>query len=81
MGLRFLCFLLLFYAEVSSVSAALRLYTAAESDQRISLMTEVVSGIRADTWMGRRIQRKDKKYTKIGSQSLIALLNTMPVAQ
>ena len=47
MGVMFLCFLTLYYALMSSVSAALRLRTAAESDQRISLMTEVVSGIRA----------------------------------
>lgn len=47
MGVIFLCFLVPYYAEMSSVSAALRLRTAAESDQRISLMTQVVSGIRA----------------------------------
>ena len=47
MAVIFLCFLLPYYAEASSVSAALRLRTAVESDQRISLMTEVVSGIRA----------------------------------
>jgi len=47
MGVIFLCFLLPYYAEMSSTSAALRLDTVAESDQRISLMTEVVSGIRA----------------------------------
>ena len=47
MGVIFLCFLAPYYAMMSSVSAALRLRTAAESDQRISLMTEVVSGIRA----------------------------------
>lgn len=47
MGVIFLCFLLPYYAETSSASAALRLRTAGESDQRISLMTEAVSGIRA----------------------------------
>ena len=47
MGVIFLCFLAPYYALMSSFSAALRLRTAAESDQRISLMTEVVSGIRA----------------------------------
>ena len=47
MGILFLCFLEPYYAFMSSVSAVLRLRTAAESDQRISLMTEVVSGIRA----------------------------------
>ena len=46
-GVLFLCFLTPYYAMMSSVSATLRLRTAAESDQRISLMTEVVSGIRA----------------------------------
>ena len=47
MGVIFLCFLLPYYGETSSVSAALRLRIAEKSDQRISLMTEVVSGIRA----------------------------------
>ena len=47
MGVIFLCFLTPYYALMSSVSAVLRLRTAAESDQRISLMTEVVSGIRS----------------------------------
>ena len=47
MGVIFLCFLAPYYALMSSFSAALRMRTAAESDQRISLMTEVVSGIRA----------------------------------
>ena len=47
MGVIFLCFLLPYYVETSSASAALRLRTAEKSDQRISLMTEVVSGIRA----------------------------------
>ena len=43
----FLCFLVPFYAEMSSASATLRLRIAAESDKRISLMAQVVSGIRA----------------------------------
>ena len=47
MGVIFLCFLAPYYALMSSFSAALRLRTAVESDQRISLMTEVISGIRA----------------------------------
>lgn len=46
MGVTFLCILIPYYSELSSVSAALRLRTAAESDQRISLMTQVLSGIR-----------------------------------
>lgn len=45
MGEIFLC--LLYYAEMSSVYAALRLSSAAESDRRISLTTQAVSGIRA----------------------------------
>ena len=47
MGVIFLCFLEPYYALMSSFGTVLRLRTAAESDQRISLMTEVVSGIRA----------------------------------
>jgi len=46
-GVIFLCFLTPYYALMSSFSAVLRLRTAAQSDQRISLMTEVVSGIRS----------------------------------
>ena len=41
-----LCLLLPYYAEMSSVNAALRLRSAAESDMRISLTNQVVSGIR-----------------------------------
>lgn len=47
MGVIFLCFLTPYYALMSSFSAVLRLRTAAQSDKRISLMTEVVSGIRS----------------------------------
>ena len=47
MGEIFLCLLLPYYAEMSSVNAALRLRSAAESDMRISLTNQVVSGIRA----------------------------------
>ena len=47
MGEIFLCLLLPYYAEMSSVYAALRLSSAAESDRRISLTTQMVSGIRA----------------------------------
>ena len=46
MGEIFLCLLLPYYAEMSSVNAALRLRSAAESDMRISLTNQVVSGIR-----------------------------------
>ena len=47
MGFCFLCFLVPYFAGFSYVSAALRLRTAAVSDRRISLMNQVVSGIRA----------------------------------
>ena len=47
MGLSFLCFLVPYFTGLSYVSAALRLRTAAVSDKRISLMNQVVSGIRA----------------------------------
>ena len=47
MGEIFLCLLLSYYAEMSSVNAALRLRSAAESDMRISLTNQVISGIRA----------------------------------
>ena len=46
MGVIFLCFLVPYFTGLSSAGAALRLRTAAESDRRISLMNEVVSGIR-----------------------------------
>ena len=47
MGVSFLCLLVPYIAGFSYVSAALRLRTAAVSDRRISLMNQVVSGIRA----------------------------------
>ena len=47
MGVFFLCFLVPYFAGFSYISAALRLRTAAVSDRRISLMNQVVSGIRA----------------------------------
>ena len=47
MGVLFLCSLVPFFAGFSYISAALRLRTAAVSDRRISLMNQVVSGIRA----------------------------------
>jgi len=47
MGVIFLCFLLPYFAGLSYASAALRLCTAAASDRRISLMNQMVSGIRA----------------------------------
>ena len=47
MGVLFLGFLVPYFVGLSFVSAALRLRTAAQSDRRISLMNQVVSGIRA----------------------------------
>ena len=47
MGVIFLCVLVPYFAVLSYVSAELRLRTAVVSDQRISLMNQVVSGIRA----------------------------------
>ena len=47
MGVLFLCLLVPYFAGLSAISGALRLRTAAESDRRISLMNQVVSGIRA----------------------------------
>ena len=47
MGIFFLCFLVPYFTGFSYIFAALRLRTAAVSDQRISLMNQVVSGIRA----------------------------------
>ena len=47
MGVIFLCLLVPYFAGISYVTAALRLRTAAMSDRRISLMNQVVSGIRA----------------------------------
>ncbi|RMX60383.1 hypothetical protein pdam_00024594, partial [Pocillopora damicornis] len=46
-GKIFFCLFLPYYAEMSSVNAALCLRSAAESDRRISLTNQVVSGIRA----------------------------------
>ena len=47
MGVFFMCLLVPYFAGLSYLSAALRLRTAALSDRRISLMNQVVSGIRA----------------------------------
>ena len=46
-GVLFLCFLVPYFGGLSHIGAALRLRTAAESDRRISMINEVVSGIRA----------------------------------
>jgi len=47
MGVFFLCLIVPYFAGLSFVSAELRVRTAVVSDQRISLMNQVVSGIRA----------------------------------
>ena len=46
MGVIFLCFLPPYFAGLSHAGATLRLRTAAVSDRRISLMNQVISGIR-----------------------------------
>ena len=43
----FLCCFVPYFAGLSTASAKLRLHTAAESERYISLMNQVVSGIRA----------------------------------
>ncbi|KAK2551557.1 ATP-binding cassette subfamily C member 4 [Acropora cervicornis] len=47
MSVLFLCCFVPYFAGLSTASAKLRLHTAAESDRCISLMNQVVSGIRA----------------------------------
>ena len=47
MGVFLLCVFMPYFAVLSYVNAKLRLRTATVSDQRISLMNQVVSGIRA----------------------------------
>ena len=47
MGVFFLCFLVPYFLGFSHIHAAQRVRAAAVSDRRISLMNQVVSGIRA----------------------------------
>ena len=47
LGVIFLCFLVPYFTVLSSAGASLRLRTAAVSDKRLSLMNQVVRGIRA----------------------------------
>ena len=47
MAVIFVCILAVYFACLSYASAALRLRTAAVSDRRISLMNQVVCGIRS----------------------------------
>ena len=52
-GMIFLLFLVPFFGLLSSVAGSLRLRTAAVSDRRISMMNEILCGIRAikiNTW-------------------------------
>ena len=65
MGVFFLWFLAPYFAGLSYVSTALRLHTAAVSDQRISLMNQVISGIRAiKTHAWEDEYRKKIKHTR-----------------
>jgi len=53
MGVIFLIFLLPYFGRLSSAVGSLRLRTATVSDRRISMMNEILSGIRAvkaHTW-------------------------------
>ena len=47
MGILLLCVLMPYFAGFSCAGAILRLHTAAVSDHRITLIKEVVTGIRA----------------------------------
>ncbi|PFX33479.1 Multidrug resistance-associated protein 4 [Stylophora pistillata] len=70
MGLIFLCVLVPYYAELSSMNALMCQRAAAETDQRLSLITEVVSGIRAIkayAWeSGYREKIRTKRRKEIG---------------
>ena len=70
MGVLFLYLLLPYFVLLSKGGAVLRLQTAAVSDQRISLMNQVVSGIRAIkmyAWEDEYRQqiKKPRRYVKI----------------
>ena len=65
MGVFFPCLLVPYFAGLSYVSSELRLRTAAVSDQRISLMNQVVSGIRAIKAHAWEDEYREKiKYTR-----------------
>ena len=65
MGVLFLCLLVPYFAGLSYASASLRVRTAAVSDRRISLMNQVVSGIRAiKTHAWEDEYRKQIKHTR-----------------
>ena len=69
-GVFLLCILMPYFAVLSYANAKLRLRTATVSDQRISLMNQVVSGIRAvkmHAWeeeYGRKIKHV-RRYGKL----------------
>ena len=70
MAVIFLCLLVPYFAGLSCVGAVLRLRTAALSDRRISLMNQVVSGIRAiktQAWEDeyREKMKNTRRYVKI----------------
>ncbi|PFX21725.1 Multidrug resistance-associated protein 4 [Stylophora pistillata] len=77
-GELFLCLLVPYYVEMSSVYAALRLRSAAEGDRRISLTNQVVSGIRAikaraweDDFRGKIKQTRKREISIIRKKSVI----------
>lgn len=64
-GILSLCFLVPYFAGLSYIGAVLRLRTAGVSDRRISLMNEVISGIRAiKTHAWEYEYRKKIKHTR-----------------
>ena len=65
MGVFFLCFLVPYFIGFSYLNAVQRVRAAAVSDRRISLMNQVVSGIRAIKTRGWEDEyRKKIKYTR-----------------
>ena len=73
-GVIFMLFLLPYFAVMSYFSAKLRLRTAAVSDQRISLMNQVVSGIRAIKTHAWEDEYREKiKHTRRWGQMLCQL--------
>ncbi len=71
MGVLFLCLLVPYFAGLSYAGAALRLRTAAVSDRRISLMNQIVSGIRAIKTQAWEDEYQEKiKHTRRWVESL-----------
>jgi len=86
MGVIFLCFLVPYFAGLSYAGAALRLRIAAVSDRRISLINQVVSGIRAiktHAWedeyrvkiKNTRRYRELKKYSNVANGANVGFGN------